>query len=322
MATAVMDSKKTIQPTSTGSADTTLAMLQKLPGVQDVIKADDGSYQVTRSIQGKDSQIGNITLGADGKLSLAGGWKSNALFNATKAAPALAKLDSYKSQDRGGGLSGILASEDLSRAFSGIGGFTGAKLNPYDGPNGDANHQGQFMISRTSPNDPNKYNRAYVTPDADGKLGTIKWGGDESDKTDTLIGSLIPALAIAAVPGLNASIGSIYGLTGGAASIAGGATVGGVVSGIQGNSVLTGALGGGIAGAAPVVAGGLKVAGVDPTIAKLLAKATTGAAGAVVKGGNAGVGALTGAVGVNTGTASDSFINFALKNIVAQKVKG
>ena len=106
------------------------------------------------------------------------------------------------------------------------------------------------------------------------------------------------ALSVVA-PGLGTAIGTAIGLSGTAASIAGGAILGGGTSFLTGGDPILGAVTGGLGGFAPVIGEGISAIapGLDPSIVTGLSGGVTGALGQTLAGGDPLTGFATGAIG-------------------------
>lgn len=135
---------------------------------------------------------------------------------------------------------------------------------------------------------------------------------------------IAPLVAIMAsmVPGVGLAVGSMLGATGTAASILGGAIIGGTTAGMAGGNILKGAATGGIGGAASGIASGLSET-LGATGAKFAAGAITGGAKAAINGGDIASSALMGAIPqFNTGSGiADMILNNAVKPALKKQIQ-
>ena len=114
-----------------------------------------------------------------------------------------------------------------------------------------------------------------------------------------IIKTALPIALSVVAPGLGTAIGSAIGLSGTAASIAGGAILGGGTSFLTGGDPILGAVTGGLGGFAPVIGEGISAIApsLDPSIVTGLSGGVTGALGQTLAGGDPLTGFATGAIG-------------------------
>ncbi len=114
-----------------------------------------------------------------------------------------------------------------------------------------------------------------------------------------IIKTALPIALSIVAPGLGTAIGTAIGLSGTAASIAGGAILGGGTSFLTGGDPILGAVTGGLGGFAPVIGEGISAIapGLDPSIVTGLSGGVTGALGQTLAGGDPLTGFATGAIG-------------------------
>ena len=114
-----------------------------------------------------------------------------------------------------------------------------------------------------------------------------------------IIKTALPIALSVVAPGLGTAIGTAIGLSGTAASIAGGAILGGGTSFLTGGDPILGAVTGGLGGFAPVIGEGISAIapGLDPSIVTGLSGGVTGALGQTLAGGDPLTGFATGAIG-------------------------
>ena len=169
----------------------------------------------------------------------------------------------------------------------------------------------------------NSWLRVRTEPQANGELKFVSrdFGADRSNKS---VG--IQALSIFAsmFPGLGTAVGSALGASGTTAAVVGNAAVQGGLAAVGSNgnlnATLRGAAGGAVGGAVGGATNTLTNAGINPTLANIIARTGTGAAGAAIKGGNPLLGAILGNVAFDTGSAQlNPILNWLLKSKISEQ---
>lgn len=162
----------------------------------------------------------------------------------------------------------------------------------------------------------------YLNVDAkvndDGSMSpTRRWISKSSSFTQDALGTA--AMALAFVPGVNAAVGGLFGLSGAAGAAAGGALINGSMAAIGGGDPIRAAVTGSLGGLVPGISNQLVGAGLDQTLANVVSRGAVGGVRSAVSGGDFIHGAIMNNIpGVNTG---NSLVD-RITNIVVRRGAG
>lgn len=166
-----------------------------------------------------------------------------------------------------------------------------------------AGRGGDSMLAHINPREAEMLRRM-------GGSGTVNpnTGLNEYKSGKQILGAVLPIALNFIVPGIGGMIGTALGASGTAATVLGGAVLGGMSSGLTGGNVLKGALLGGLGGGLSPALGGVANEalglGLGATGQGILGGALTGGVAGAATGQGFGKGALMGAVGAGLGSAT------------------